>query len=73
MQVTCFTTSEEKAVGSESIVPWCPEDKLREHGADFSNAEDWAPYAVQDGNLITGQNPKSSELVAEKVIQALEA
>jgi putative intracellular protease/amidase len=73
LQVTCFSNSEEKVVGSESIVPWCPEDKLMEHGADFSKAEDWAPYVVQDGNLITGQNPKSSEAVAEKVINALGA
>jgi hypothetical protein len=27
--------------------------------------EDWHPYAVEDGLLITGQNPASSKLVAE--------
>jgi hypothetical protein len=32
----------------------------------FKN-EDWHPYAVEDGLLITGQNP-SSKLVAEKLL-----
>jgi putative intracellular protease/amidase len=33
--------------------------------ATYSSIEDWHPYAVQDGLLITGQNPASSKLVAE--------
>jgi len=28
-------------------------------------------YVIQDGNLITGQNPASSELVAEKLLESL--
>ncbi|MDX1328390.1 MAG: type 1 glutamine amidotransferase domain-containing protein, partial [Arenibacter sp.] len=32
---------------------------------------DWEAYALQDGNLITGQNPASSKLVAEKLLEAL--
>jgi hypothetical protein len=27
-----------------------------ENGASYSSIEDWHPYAVQDGLLITGQN-----------------
>ena len=44
---------------------------LIESGALYSNGENWAPYALQDGNLITGQNPASSELVAEKLLASL--
>jgi len=29
---------------------------------------DWSPYAVVDGRLITGQNPASSEKVAEELL-----
>ena len=47
------------------------EDMLQENGGIYSKKEDWAAYAVQDGNLITGQNPASSELVAEKLLAAL--
>jgi putative intracellular protease/amidase len=32
---------------------------------------DWHPYAVEDGLLITGQNPASSKLVAEKLLVKL--
>jgi putative intracellular protease/amidase len=42
-----------------------------ENGASYSSIEDWHPYAVQDGLLITGQNPASSKLVAEKLLHQL--
>ncbi|ELS58475.1 hypothetical protein [Streptomyces viridochromogenes] len=31
----------------------------------------WSSRVVQDGNLITGQNPQSSEDTAERVLRAL--
>ncbi len=36
-----------------------------------AKAEDWQPFALTDGNLITGQNPASSELVAQAVVAML--
>lgn len=44
---------------------------LKENGGEYSKGEDWAVYAVEDGLLITGQNPASSELVAEKLLEKL--
>ena len=70
-KVTGFSNLEEAAVGLTEVVPLLLEDMLIENGAMYSNKENWAPYAVQDGNLITGQNPASSELVAEKLLEAL--
>jgi putative intracellular protease/amidase len=70
-KVTGFTNKEEAAVGLTEVVPLLLEDMLIENGALYSNGEDWAPYAVQDGNLITGQNPASSELVADKLLASL--
>ncbi|SEC41843.1 Putative intracellular protease/amidase [Maribacter dokdonensis] len=70
-KVTGFTNSEEEAVQLTEIVPFLVEDMLQENGGIYSKKEDWAAYAVQDGNLITGQNPASSELVAEKLLDAL--
>jgi putative intracellular protease/amidase len=32
----------------------------------------WGAYAVRDGNLITGQNPASSALVAQHTLAALQ-
>lgn len=70
-KVTAFTNSEEEAVQLTNVVPFLVEDMLQENGGIYSKKEDWAAYAVQDGNLITGQNPASSELVAEKLLAAL--
>lgn len=70
-RVTGFTNSEEKAVKLERVVPFLVEEMLQDNGGIFSKVEDWQPYAVQDGNLITGQNPASSKSVAEKLMQLL--
>jgi len=70
-RVTGFTNEEEEAVHLTDIVPFLVEDMLKENGAEYSKVENWKPYAVKDGLLITGQNPASSELVAEKLLAEL--
>jgi putative intracellular protease/amidase len=72
-EVTGFTNTEEAAVELTDVVPLLVEDALIERGAKFARKEDWAPFARQDGNLITGQNPASSEPVAKLLLAALEA
>jgi len=67
-KVTGFSNDEEAAVGLTEVVPFLVEDMLVKNGADYNKAESWSPYAVEDGNLITGQNPASSELVAKKLL-----
>lgn len=69
--VTGFTNSEEAAVELTNIVPLLVEDSLIERGGKFESKEDWASFARQDGNLITGQNPASSEAVAKLLLKAL--
>lgn len=71
-KVTGFTNEEEEAVGLTKVVPFLLEDALTQNGAKFSKAPNWAPYAVEDGLLITGQNPASSKLVAGKLLQKLD-
>ncbi|WP_347051076.1 type 1 glutamine amidotransferase domain-containing protein [Flavobacterium olei] len=70
-KVTGFTNEEEEAVGLTKVVPFLLEDALTQNGAAFSKGPNWAPYAVEDGLLITGQNPASSKLVAGKLLQKL--
>lgn len=70
-KVTGFTNSEEDAVGLTNVVPQLVEDTLIERGGLFSKTEDWAPYALKDGNLVTGQNPASSTAVAKLVLETL--
>jgi putative intracellular protease/amidase len=70
-KVTGFTNEEEAAVGLTDVVPQLVEDTMIARGANYSKGEDWVPYALQDGNLITGQNPASSTAVAELVLKSL--
>lgn len=70
-KVSGFTNSEEAAVGLTDVVPFLLEDKLKELGGLYEKVDDWKPYAVVDGNLITGQNPASSEAVAEALLKKL--
>ena len=54
--VTGFSNTEEDAVQLSWVVPFLLEDELKAKGAKYSKADDWHPYAITDGNLITGQN-----------------
>ncbi|QHI34715.1 General stress protein 18 [Kordia antarctica] len=70
-KVTGFTNSEEEAVQLTDIVPFLVEDMLKANGGIYSKTDDWNVHVVQDGLLITGQNPASSEKVAELLLDAL--
>jgi len=70
-RVTGFSDTEEEAVGLAKVVPFLLEDELKKLGAHYSKRADWGSYAEQDGLLITGQNPASSEAVARLLLKAL--
>ena len=70
-QVTGFTNSEEDAAGLTNVVPFLVEDMLIANGADYSKVADWASHVVTDGNLVTGQNPASSEAAAKTLLSVL--
>jgi putative intracellular protease/amidase len=71
--VTGFANSEEAAVGLTDVVPFLVEDALKADGGQYSKGADWADHSVTDGNLITGQNPASSESTARALLKELEA
>ncbi|MFF0454341.1 type 1 glutamine amidotransferase domain-containing protein [Nocardia africana] len=49
--------------------PWLLEDKLKETGVEYSKALiPLRPYVVVDRNLYTGQNPQSSEKLAQRLL-----
>jgi putative intracellular protease/amidase len=70
-QVTGFTNGEEAAVELTDVVPFLIEDEFQKLGGIYSKGADWAPYIVEDGKLITGQNPASSEGVALALLKQL--
>jgi putative intracellular protease/amidase len=70
-RVSGFTNAEESAVGLDKIVPFALESALKDRGAKFESGAIWSSFAVRDGNLVTGQNPASSVVVAQRVLEAL--
>ena len=69
--VTGFTNSEETASGLTQAVPFLIEDMLKKNGAKFSKAANWQSHVLTDGNLITGQNPASSDGAATALLRQL--
>jgi putative intracellular protease/amidase len=69
--VTGFSNLEEAASEMTDVVPFLVEEMLRNNGANYSRKHKWQPHAVSDGDLITGQNPASSEAVAHTLLDRL--
>ncbi len=70
-KVAGFTNTEEAAVGLTDVVPFLVEDMLKANGGVYSKGPDWASYVVEDGLLITGQNPASSAEAARMLLAKL--
>ncbi len=70
-KITGFTNNEESAVGLTKTVPFSLENRMKELGGKFEKGQDFKPFVISDGQLITGQNPKSALPAAEKVIEIL--
>ncbi|SKB29955.1 Putative intracellular protease/amidase [Salegentibacter holothuriorum] len=70
-KVTGFTNTEEEAVQLTEVVPFLVEDMLKEKGGIYSKSGDWEVHVLKDGNLITGQNPASSNKTAEKLYESI--
>ena len=72
---TGFADTEEefadKAVGMK-IQPYRIEDEAKKiPNTNFKVAEPFSSYAIQDGNLITGQQQNSGAAAAELLVKAL--
>ena len=70
-RVTGFSNSEEDAVQLTDVVPFLLEDMLKQQGGLYSRGADWESFVVEDGLLITGQTPASSEAAAEALLKRL--
>jgi len=71
-KIATFTNAEEDAVGLTDDMPFLLETRLKELGANVTTAPNFEAHSVVDGNLVTGQNPPSSEAAAKLVIKLLE-
>jgi putative intracellular protease/amidase len=71
-RVTGFTNTEERLAGLHDKVPFLLEDEMKARGADFHSALlPMLSHVERDGNLLTGQNPKSSHAIAKAMVEAL--
>lgn len=71
--ITGFSWKEEKLAKRDQAVPFNLEEELEKRGAKYSAASlPFASHVVEDGQLITGQNPKSAKGVGKAVVKKLE-
>ncbi len=71
-EVTGFSWREEKFANRDEAVPFNLEEELRKRGVRYSKTVILSsPHVVEDGLLITGQNPKSAKKVAQTVVRKL--
>lgn len=72
-RVTGFSWPEEEAAQRADAVPYSLQNELEKLGGDYSTAGKlFETYVVEDGRLITGQNPGSARAVAEAVVNRLQ-
>lgn len=70
--MTAFSFAEEKADNRDDVVPFNLEEELKARGARYSKAVvPFGKHVVEDGLLVTGQNPASARGVGEAVARAL--
>ena len=70
--LTAFSWAEETADNRDDIVPFNLEEELKARGARYTKALlPFGRHVVEDGRLITGQNPASARGVGEAVARAL--
>jgi putative intracellular protease/amidase len=74
-ELTGFSNAEEHALekmfGLPRFVPFYLQDRLIERGGHYQQGQPFAPYVAVSGNLLTGQQPASGQLLAKTIIEQL--
>lgn len=69
--VTAFTREEEIDYGTINDIPFLLEEALARKAARFSKVQPWQDFVIEDGRVITGQNPSSAHSVAKAMVKHL--
>ncbi|TXN36120.1 type 1 glutamine amidotransferase domain-containing protein [Flagellimonas hymeniacidonis] len=73
-KINSFTKAEEEKdkhiLGD--VIPFMLDEELIKQGAIFSHTLPFESYVINDGNIITGQNPASASRIAIEMIKSLE-
>lgn len=70
-RLTAFTNDEVALFGDEGGDDWSLEDRIVSEGGRFEKSGIMQLHVVEDGRLVTGQNPFSTALTAEATIRAM--
>ena len=71
-RVTGFSWAEEEGVKRDQAVPFSLEGELNRLGVEYSKGlVPFTSHLVEDGRLITGQNPGSAHAVGQAVVKRL--
>jgi putative intracellular protease/amidase len=71
-RITGFSWIKEVLAGAAKYVPYNVQAEMQIRGVAYEKALlPFLPKAVVDGRLVSGQNPQSAKLTAQKVIDLL--
>lgn len=71
--VTGFTREEEIDYGTIDDIPYLLEEKLARAAGKYSKVAPWAEHVIEDGQVITGQNPASAGGVGRAIVRQMSA
>ena len=69
--VTAFSREEEIDFGTIDKIPYLLEESLTRMAAKYTKVQPWNEFVVEDGRVITGQNPGSAKAVGEGIVRRL--
>ena len=69
--ITGFTREEEIDYGTIDDVPFLMEEALTRKAARYSKIQPWGEFVIEDGRVITGQNPASAHGVGVAIVKQL--
>ncbi|MDP5029987.1 MAG: type 1 glutamine amidotransferase domain-containing protein [Paraglaciecola sp.] len=69
--VTGFTREEEIDYGTINDVPFLLEESLTRSASQYRKVQPWQEFVIEDGRVITGQNPSSAHAVAKALVKQL--
>ena len=70
--VTAFTREEEIEFGTIDKIPYLLEESLARLASQYRKVQPWQEFVVEDGRVITGQNPASASAVAKHIVKTIE-
>ena len=72
ISVTAFTYEEEKDFGTLAKIPFLLEESITRVAGQYNKKGPWVEFVVEQGRVITGQNPQSAAAVGKAMVAQLQ-